>query len=123
MGLNGQSPVTFNREGIWKSGSSEFAVTHRGVSYRLCDADELAEFQAEPDRYVPSLHGCDPIVFQSERKLSAGKTHWSATHEGRLYFFTNAATRDRFQTDPARFAVNLKIQFFREQSKDEVSMR
>ena len=123
VGLNGQSPVTFNREGIWKSGSSEFAVTHRGVSYRLCDADELAEFEAEPDRFVPSLHGCDPIVFQTDRKLSAGKTHWSATHDGRLYFFASAASRDRFQTDPARFAVDLKIQFFREQAKNEVSMR
>ena len=84
--------------------------------------DSRLRIEAEPDRFVPSLHGCDPIVFQTERKLSAGKTHWSATHAGRLYFFASAASRDHFQTDPARFAVDLKIQFFREQEK-EVSMR
>ena len=90
------------------------------------------EYQLDPKtgqwhvRHLPVANSTEsPVGFASVEPLWGVWRRFYAfyAHEGRLYFFTSAATRDRFRTDPARFAVNLKIQFFREQAQDEVSMR
>lgn len=113
VGLNGHSPVTFVREGTWKPGVREFAVEHQGVSYRMLNEQEVAEFKANPDRYTPGLHGCDPVLFRSQSRLSAGRTNWTATHKDQIYFFTSNGTREQFLADPNRYASPLKLQFFR----------
>lgn len=113
VGLNGHSPVTLVREGAWKPGVPEFAVQHQGVSYRMLDEQEAAEFNANPDRYIPGLHGCDPVLFRTENRLSTGKTNWTATHNGQIYFFASDGTRQRFLADPNRYAAPQKLHFFR----------
>ncbi len=121
VGLNGHSPVTLVREGAWKPGIREFAVEHQGVSYRMLDEQEVAEFKANPDRYTPGLHGCDPVLFRSQNRLSAGKTNWTATHKDQIYFFADKRSREQFLADPNRYAVTQKLNFFRRMPQ-EVSL-
>lgn len=50
------------------------------------------------------LHGHDAVAYQSESRAVKGDPAFSAVHDGATYHFANAANRDTFIADPARYA-------------------
>jgi hypothetical protein len=57
LALEGYSPVSYLEDGVARMGSPDFALTHRGVTYRFASAAEVDAFRADPDRYEPAYGG------------------------------------------------------------------
>lgn len=55
------------------------------------------------DKQNRALRGYDPVAYFSLGKATAGKTEFSAVHEGATYLFASAAHRDTFVATPARY--------------------
>jgi YHS domain-containing protein len=49
------------------------------------------------------LLGFDPVAYFSDGKPMRGRQALPATHDGRTYYFANAANRDRFAASPASY--------------------
>ena len=77
VAIQGYSPVSYF-EGRAERGSAMFAVEHRGVTYHLTSAAQVATFQKNPARYEPAFGG------------------WCAT---------GMAVQDKFPIDPTSFKI------------------
>ncbi len=55
------------------------------------------------DKQNMALGGYDPVAYFTLGKATAGKTEFSAVHEGATYRFASAAHRDTFVATPARY--------------------
>lgn len=107
-GLRGFSPVSISGGHVWKKGRSDFAWEFRGIVYHLASAEELARFQADPERYAPKLLGCDPLLLATEKKARTGDVRYGAFFRNRLYLLASAENRRRFLADPAPYADKAK---------------
>ena len=70
-----------------------------------CVALALAVAGAPPSQ-APALRGLDPVALCRGHEV-AGDDAWTASHEGLRYRFGDAASRDTFVADPARWAIQL----------------
>jgi thiol-disulfide isomerase/thioredoxin/YHS domain-containing protein len=103
VGLDGYSPVSLWQWREWRKGRRDFAVEHQGVTYFLATVHEAEEFREAPERFVPQLLGCDPVVlFETDRALP-GSTRYGAYYDGQLYLFVGKETRSRFKESPTRY--------------------
>ena len=100
LGLEGYSPVALTGGRLWKKGSPAFAWRHEGITYHLCDADELARFRLEPEKYAPQLSGFDPYRLAGDRVAAPGAIRYGSFYEGKLYLHTDAASRAAFMKHP-----------------------
>ena len=103
VAMDGYSPVSLWSWREWRKGSKEFSIVHQGLEYYLTGPDELAQFEAEPQRYVPKLLGCDPVVLWETDRAVTGSTKFGAYYDGQLYFFISGDSRDRFKANPLEF--------------------
>jgi YHS domain-containing protein/thioredoxin-related protein len=104
VGLGGFSPVALTRNREWSRGTEEFLVTYEGVDYFLQSAEELVEFTAAPEKFVPRMHGCDLVTLSQQGKVEPGAIEFGSFYKGEVYFFTNVSNRDRFQRNPEWYA-------------------
>lgn len=102
-GLDGYSPVSLYTWREWRKGKAEFTAYHKGISYRLSTQDELKEFTADPEKYVPRLLGCDPVILQKTDRAVPGNTKFGAYYDGKLYLFQSDETRVEFKKSPMRY--------------------
>lgn len=112
LGLNGFSPVTLTETQTWKKGDAAFRHEFQGVTYQLTSAAELDQFQKSPERYVPALHGCDPVALANEQSVQTGFIELGVTYRSRIYFFATRQARDQFLQTPSRFASTQELAFF-----------
>ncbi len=103
VGLDKYSPVALWHHRTWLKGNPEFAHVHKGVTYYLNSADELAKFQANPEQYAPKLLGCDPVILTETDRAISGSTKFGAYFDGDLYVFANETNRDSFKKNPTRY--------------------
>lgn len=110
VGLGGYSPVTMTRTMGWEKGNRNYASVYQGVMYYMKDAKELKEFEANPAKFAPKLHGCDPVVLSNLGTPLPGAITLGAFVEGNLYFFATEASRDLFKKNPDQFTKrNLRV--------------
>ena len=100
VGLGGFSPVALSKERQWKKGSDEWVASHEGVCYFFQSQEEVVLFRATPDRFIPRLHGCDPVMLFTENRAASGAIEFGSFYEGRLFFFANHRNRIRFESNP-----------------------
>lgn len=113
LGLRGFNPVVLANQKRWVKGDKQFAADHKGIVYHMNSAAEVTEFRTNPDRYAPQLLGCDPVILEETDRAVVGDTRFGVYYDGELYFFVNAANREKFKTSPHRFTrtkhvLNLK---------------
>lgn len=104
LGLSGYCPVSLAQSLSWKAGEATFEHEVDGVCYRLHDGEVLQQFAAHPERFVPALHGYDAVAMKDGRTLTSGVIELGARYRGRLFFFSSAANRNRFLTNPNPYA-------------------
>jgi YHS domain-containing protein len=51
-----------------------------------------------------ALRGYDPVAYFTDGKPMSGVAEFKATHDGATYQFANAANRDAFSKEPAKYA-------------------
>ena len=118
IGLNGFSPVSLSSVAEWNRGQEKLSFEYEGVCYLLSSEDELAEFKQNPRRYIPFLHGCDPVSLYSEQKFEAGAIEFGATYEDRVYFFASRKNRETFLKSPRKYAIDRSLVFFQTSNHD-----
>ncbi len=103
VGVGGFSPVALTVQREWKKGNDQFVVAHEGVDYFLQSADEVAQFNEDPDRYIPKLHGCDLVELYRENRATAGSIEYGAFYLGQAFFFASLENRESFENNPTWF--------------------
>ena len=53
LGIQGYSPVSYFEHDRAEEGKPEFTVVHNQRRYRFTDAEQMARFEADPERYEP----------------------------------------------------------------------
>lgn len=101
-GAGGYDTVSYFEEGKPTQGSRDYTTEYQGATWRFASADNLARFQADPQRYAPAYGGyCAWAV--AEGYLAKGDpNHW-AIRDGRLYLNFNQSVQDRWLKDTAGF--------------------
>lgn len=107
VGLGGFCPVTMMRDKKWLKGSEEFVGSHDGVDYFFQSGEEREAFFANPEQFIPGLHGCDPVELQRGRRAETGAIELGAFYKGRVFFFTSPSNRSLFKSNPAWYAEGL----------------
>lgn len=51
-----------------------------------------------------AIHGYDPVSYFTEGKATKGKEMYSATYEGAIYKFSSKSNRDKFKSNPDKYA-------------------
>ena len=62
---------------------------------------------AKPEIFAPGgkpIHGYDPVAYFTQGKPVAGKPEFTEKWKGATWHFSSAANRDRFRSDPERWA-------------------
>lgn len=94
--LGGYSPVAYLTSGKAEKGDEKFKQTYRALVYHFRDADELAAFKKDPDKYLPAYGGfCAAGV--ADVKRFPGDPTLFAVKDGRVYLFFDAAAKKRFE--------------------------
>lgn len=52
----------------------------------------------------PAIGGYSPVSYFEHGEAQLGSAEHAVTHEGEIYYFTDAEQRQRFLTDPERYA-------------------
>lgn len=103
--LEGYSPVSISGERKWRKGNRRFDWEYEGLVYRMRNADELARFQADPQRYVPGWHGDDPLIHSRSGQSVPGDIRYGVFFHQRLYLLVSEENRRRFHQNPQRYAA------------------
>lgn len=100
VGLGGFSPVALSDNRKWQAGNEEFVVSFQEVEYFLQSADEVTRFKANPEQFIPHLHGCDPVELHRSKLARTGAIEFGAFYKGEMFFFASLENRTRFQNNP-----------------------
>ena len=117
IGLNGYSPVSLTETEKWKTGEAQFNYEFQGVYYQLSSAEELERFKASPDKFIPALHGFDPVSLVKDQVFQSGHLELGVTYQSKVYFFSSKDTRDEFLSNPERFSRTQNLSFFTVQTE------
>lgn len=104
LGLGGYCPVSLSQTMAWKAGGATFEHVVDGVCYRLSTTEQLDRFRQAPEQFFPALHGYDAVAMKDGDLEQSGAIELGARYRGRLFFFANAANRDRFLQNPNPYA-------------------
>ncbi|QDT35677.1 thioredoxin family protein [Stratiformator vulcanicus] len=105
LGLDGYSPVALVQEKVWSQGDPKFAWRHQGVVYYLADAEELAQFRDQPEKFAPRYSGFDPTILATKRQPIPGRIEYGSFYKDRLYLHATEDSRRRFIDNPRRFPL------------------
>jgi YHS domain-containing protein len=105
IGLDGYCPVSLSTESKWVRGEAEFQYEYQRVSYSLSSDKELKSFIADPEKYIPYLHGCDPVALGNDNRVQIGAIELGAAYGKRVYFFASERNRAAFLKAPQRFSA------------------
>lgn len=105
IGLIGYCPVSLSTESKWVQGVDEFHCEYQRVHYYLSSAPQMKKFQANPERYIPYLHGCDPVALENDNRIRSGAIELGASYRKRVYFFATEDNRSAFLKAPTRFSA------------------
>lgn len=100
LAVHGADPVTLLNDGKVVEGSADIAVAHDGAAYYFASAENKAAFEANPEKYVPQHGGFCSYGVAVGQKFD-GDPEQFVVHDGKLFLFLNATTRDLFLKDVA----------------------
>jgi len=101
VGLGGFSPVALSEQKKWQRGKEEFVVQFQSVEYFLQSEEEVKRFQATPEKFIPHLHGCDPVELHFSKQARTGAIEFGSFYKGEMFFFASVENRSKFQNNPA----------------------
>jgi YHS domain-containing protein len=98
LAIDGHDPVAYFTAGRPVRGLAEHSHEWRGIAWRFASAENLAAFQAEPERYTPHYGGyCAWAVAQGYR--APGNAPFWRIVDGRLYLNFDASVQRRWERD------------------------
>jgi YHS domain-containing protein len=111
LGLKGYDPVAYFTLSQPTLGVVQYEYVYDGVRYRFVNAQHLALFKANPDKYAPQFGGSCTMNMSAGVRREADPTVWVISN-GNLYVFAGPGGAERFRENPdvaaARAATNWK---------------
>lgn len=104
LGLGGHCAVCAVMAKKWVAGKPEHTSVYDGVRYLFPGADEKKAFDADPAKFVPAFGGGCAVCAKDAGKALPGSPMHSATHDGRLFLFPDAAILKKFLAEPKGYA-------------------
>lgn len=98
VGLRGTDAVALATGLDVTPGSAAFTVEHDGVAYYFASEETMAQFAADPDRYLPQYGGYCAFGVAIGMKLDASP-RFADIVDGKLYVFLNAVAFDKYLED------------------------
>ncbi len=98
--LEGYDAVAYFTQGAAIKGDPAFQFEHAGVQWRFASAAHMAEFQRDPERYMPQFGGyCSNGINYAVPGGGGGGPNTWRIYRGRLYVFGGQSSRDQFEMD------------------------
>jgi YHS domain-containing protein len=111
LGLKGYDPVAYFTLSRPTLGVAQYEYVFDGVRYRFANAQHLALFKANPDKYAPQFGGSCTMNMSAGVRREADPNVWIISN-GNLYVFAGTSGAERFRENPevatARAAANWK---------------
>lgn len=98
-------PVTLLESRKWQKGNVRFGAVHRNRTYLFASEEAQRKFLADPERYVPVLSGCDPVIFAETNQWIDGNPSIGLLIGGKTFFFVSAESRARFEISPQPYTA------------------
>ncbi|WP_375204294.1 YHS domain-containing (seleno)protein [Hyphococcus sp.] len=98
LAVDGHDPVAYFTEGAPVKGSKEFSTTYNGAEWRFSSADNLAVFEAEPEKYAPQYGGYCAWAISQNYTARGNPNNWSIV-DGKLYLNYNDEIQKRWEAD------------------------
>lgn len=100
--LGGYDTVAYFTEGEPVEGSSEFETDWQGATWRFASADNLASFEADPERYAPAYGGYCAYAASQGYTASGDPLQWTIVDD-RLYVNYDAEVKALWLEDTAQY--------------------
>lgn len=101
--LEGHDAVAYFTQGAAIKGDPAFQLDHAGVQWRFASAAHRAEFQRDPERFMPQFGGyCSNGINYAVPGGGGGGPNTWRIYRGRLYVFGGQSARDHFEMDTER---------------------
>ncbi|MFI5317240.1 MAG: YHS domain-containing (seleno)protein [Myxococcota bacterium] len=98
LALSGYDPVAYFKVGAPVAGFSEFEFEWQGATWRFANAENLALFRADPERYAPQYGGYCAWAVSNGDTASSDPEAWKIVG-GKLYLNYSRAIQERWQGD------------------------
>jgi len=100
--IRGYDTVAYFTENQPVKGSDEFSTEYNGATWLFSSAENLALFEADPEKYAPQYGGyCAYAVAQGT--TASIKPELFTIHEGKLYLNYSNSINDKWLTDKESF--------------------
>ncbi len=101
-GAGGYDTVSYFEAGQPTKGSSDYTAEYKGATWRFANAENLARFTANPERYAPAYGGYCAWAVSQGYLAKGDPKHWTI-RDGRLYLNYNQSVQDQWLEDPDGF--------------------
>lgn len=102
LAVAGYDTVAYFTENQAVKGSKQFKTEYKGATWRFKNADNLATFKANPEKYAPQYGGyCAWAVANND--TAKGDPHQWTIHSGKLYLNYDAEIQSRWLKDKEGF--------------------
>ncbi|MEE2943598.1 MAG: YHS domain-containing (seleno)protein [Pseudomonadota bacterium] len=98
VAINGYDPVSYFKEETHVRGSETFKTMWKGAEWRFANAENLADFNANPEAYAPQYGGYCAYAVASGYTAKTDPDAWTV-HDGKLYLNFNKSVRRRWLKD------------------------
>ncbi len=94
VGLDGYSPVSYFSSGEPELGDPAYASSYKGVNYWFTSGEQLAQFEADPERFLPAHGGWCTLMMAGSGRRTPGHPESFAIVDDRLMLFWSGDTDD-----------------------------
>ena len=98
VAVDGYDPVAYFTVGQPVKGSKEFTIEYNGAQWRFSSAENLAAFEAAPEKYAPQYGGYCAWAVSQNYTASGNPKNWSIV-EDKLYLNYNDEIQKRWEKD------------------------
>lgn len=98
--LLGHDPVSYFQRGQPVRGDPQFRAAHDGVTFYFASAENLSEFQRDPQRYFPQYGGFCSSGAAYGVKVGSDPTEFVVS-DNRLFIFGDIAGKTAWMIDPS----------------------
>ncbi|AZT84826.1 YHS domain-containing protein [Marinobacter sp. NP-4(2019)] len=101
-GAGGYDTVSYFKTGEPTKGSTEYTTEYMGATWRFSTAENLALFEATPERYAPAYGGYCAWAVSQGYLAKGDPQHW-AIRDGRLFLNYDESVQNRWLKDTEAF--------------------
>lgn len=100
--VGGFDPVAYFTDGKPVEGKKEFSTKWMGADWRFASAENLAKFQAAPEKYAPQYGGYCAWAVSQGYTASGDPKYWAVV-DGKLYLNYDAKVQKTWDADRPGF--------------------